>query len=418
MRRVFVYLAASVVGFASWADAGDVEIRTGPWRAWLDSPGGDLPFGMELEHAGDTWRAWLINGSERIQVPNVILGDGAITFDMIHYDSKITAKPNAEGTRLDGEWTKTAGKDKVSRLGFHAVAGAAARFTPLAMSTADELRKIEGRWSVRFSSSDEPAVGVFKIESDGTVEGTFMTDTGDYRYLAGIYERRRLRLSCFDGAHAFLFDARLQKDGTLKGDFWSRDVWHETWTAERDSKARNPDGFNQVRARGAIRFDELVFPDLEGKPRSLGDAEFDGKARIIEIFGTWCPNCHDASQLLNELHELYGRQGLSIVGLAFELTGDFKRDARQVRRYVQVHNVKYPILIAGVADKEKASAKFPFLESVRAFPTTVFTDSDGNILAVHSGFSGPATGEANRMMRLKFRSLIKQLIRKANEEGT
>ena len=49
-------------------------------------------------------------------------------------------------------------------------------------------------------------------------------DTTPYRKLsdahvtAGSFEGDRLRLSCFDGAHAFLFDARLGEDGSLAGD--------------------------------------------------------------------------------------------------------------------------------------------------------------------------------------------------------
>ena len=101
---------------------------------------------------------------------------------------------------------------------------------------------VSGRWAVNFSSDDSPAIGVFKEAQDKTVKGTFLTTTGDYRYLAGSYEHGLLRLSCFDGSHAFLFHARMQSDGTLQGDFWSGAKWHETWTAKRDEKAALPPG--------------------------------------------------------------------------------------------------------------------------------------------------------------------------------
>ena len=104
---------------------------------------------------------------------------------------------------------------------------------------------VAGRWAVDFEQDEEPAVAVFR--QDGrNLAGTFLTATGDYRYLAGTLSGDRLRLSCFDGAHAFLFDARLRDDGSLRGDFWSRDSWHDTWTARRDPQATLADGFAQT----------------------------------------------------------------------------------------------------------------------------------------------------------------------------
>ena len=79
---------------------------------------------------------------------------------------------------------------------------------------------------------------------------------------------------------------RIKPDGTLEGDFWSRDTWHETWTATRDDSAELPDGFTLTKYSDRVRLDELEFPDLEGRPRSLNDPEFRGKVRILELFGS------------------------------------------------------------------------------------------------------------------------------------
>ncbi len=91
-----------------------------------------------------------------------------------------------------------------------------------------------GRWKVRFETSERPAVGVFEARGSD-VTGTFLTSTGDDRFLAGSYERGRLRLSCFDGAHAFLFDARATGE-RLAGTFHSGNAWTETWSATRDAE--------------------------------------------------------------------------------------------------------------------------------------------------------------------------------------
>jgi len=381
----------------------------GSWRAWLDSPGGELPFALEFSRSGAGWAVVIVNGPERIDVPEVRYADGELELSLPHYDSRIVARLDRSVRRFDGEWSKRSGPDSRSRLAFHATAGAASRFIPIAehdRAPAD----VAGRWSVDFSEDDQPAVAVYAAGVDGELIGTFMTVTGDYRYLAGSFEDGRLRLSCFDGAHAFLFDAELDDTGTLAGDFWSRDTWHETWTAVRNEEARLPDAFTLTRWTGARALDSLVFPDLDGIPRSLADPEFAGRARLLQVFGSWCPNCNDASAYMAELDARYRDRGLSIVGLAFEMTGDHGRDAEQVRRYAERHGVEYPLLVAGLHDKAEASRAFPVLDRVRSYPTTIFMDGEGNVRAIHTGFTGPATGAAYDELRREFDDLIEELL--------
>jgi thiol-disulfide isomerase/thioredoxin len=263
---------------------------------------------------------------------------------------------------------------------------------------------------VRFSSDTEPAVGLFTVAPDGSAAGTFLTTTGDLRYLAGRQDGGRLRLSCFDGAHAFLFTAERQPDGTLAGDFWSGSNWHETWTAQRDDGAALPDAFGQTHWTGSQDLSALAYPDLEGTLRALDDPLYAGRARIVQLFGSWCPNCHDASEELVRLQERYGPAGLSIVGLAFEVTGDRERDVAQVRTYAKRHRVTWPLLVAGLADKTEATRALGVLDRVRSFPTTIFLHGDGRVRAVHSGFSGPATGQAFLDQRAEFEALIEELL--------
>ncbi|MBI3844144.1 MAG: TlpA family protein disulfide reductase [Planctomycetes bacterium] len=404
LRMLGVALACA----ALVAAAGDASIRVGPWRAWLDSPGGELPFGLDVEKRDATWRAWLVNGPERIEIPKVSFVGGQIVLDVDHYDSIVRATPSADGARLDGEWKKRRGPDAYAKLPFHATAGTAARFP--SDSTRADAKRVDGRWAVRFAPDDELAVAIFETQADRSLSGTFLTPTGDYRYLAGTQDGACIRLSCFDGAHAFLFDARVQSDGTITGDFWAGDSSHETWTARRDDNAALPDAFALTKWEGNASLEKLVFPDLDGKRRSLADSAFAGKARILQVMGSWCPNCQDETQYLVLLDRRYRSRGLSIVGLAFEVTGDFTRDAAQVRKLAARDGVTYPLLVAGTSDKAKASAAFPALDRVRAYPTTIFLHADGRVRAVHTGFAGPATGAANRALRAEFESIIEELL--------
>lgn len=387
----------------------DTTLVNGVWRAWLHSPGGELPFGLEIEGKGTDYRVWIINGEERISVPRVTFSERELILDIDYYDSKISAYADTSGSELFGVWVKQSSGDKMTRMKLQATAGAAPRFKPVE-ATAGGATSIEGKWEVKFASDSELAVAVFEQRPDGTAGGTFMTTTGDYRYLAGSVEGDRLRLSCFDGAHAFFFDARVSKYGTLAGDFWSRDTWHDTWKAQRNPGAVLPDSFAQTKTVDGKSFAELSFPDLDGRVRSLGDPEFAGPARIIEIFGTWCPNCNDATKYMIELDKKFGSRGLKILGLAFELTGDPKRDARQVRTYVKSHGIKYPVLVAGTSNKGEASKALPVLDRIRSYPTTVFLDKSGAVRAVYSGFSGPATGDAYTKLRADFERQIEELL--------
>jgi len=396
----------------------------GPWRAWLDSPGGELPFGIELERSDEgELVAHLVNGPERLRVPETRLEGERLVLSIDHYDSRIEATLDAEGRSLEGEWSKRSGRSTTSRLPFHARAGAAPRFggstateaaaafgSPGTPVTSGATSPLDGRWAVDFESDDLAAVAVFSTDADGQLLGTFLTATGDYRYLAGDCTEGRLRLSVFDGAHAFLFHARLREDGTLAGDFWSRDSWHETWTARRDDDARVPNAFRQTAWDERVTLSDVTVPDLLGRARSLAEPGLTGEVTIVQLFGSWCPNCHDETRYLVELDERYGDRGLRVIGLAFDLTGDFERDAGQVRVHARHHGADFPFFVAGTADKAAATLAFPAVDRLRSYPTTVFLDSLGHVRAVHSGFAGPATGDEHAALRREFEERIETLL--------
>lgn len=404
-------------------EPGDPPI--GSWGAWLDSPGGRLPFELVVESEDERLTARIRIGEE-IRVPRVEYTSDGLLLEFVHYDSRIRARWDRERDQLDGEWERRSGPEKWSRLAFHALrshAGRASDSGGAPRPAAEQSRAtradaaapkpgsaVAGRWSVVFSKTADPAVGVFEDDETGRVRGTFLTTTGDYRFLEGELADGTLRLATFDGAHAFLFVAQVQPDGTLKGDFWSRESWHETWTARRDPSAQLRDAMHLTRLRDDIKLADLSFPDARRTQRGLTDPMFHGKVRIIELFGTWCPNCYDATRYLIELQERYGARGLSILALAFEMTGDFERDASQVRRYVEHHDIRYPILVAGLSDKGEASKAFPLIDRVRAFPTMLFVDASDKVRAIYTGFSGPATGPAHDRMRQQIESVIEKLL--------
>lgn len=405
---LFSLLSPFLVAFLPSGPFGDGPLPTGPWRAWLTSPGGELPFGLEFGEEGGALTAEIVNGPERIPVAAASFDEGELVLTLAPYDAEVRARLSESGDRLDGEWSKTAGPGVRARLEFHATRGAAPRFAPL--EGGGPHAGLALRYAVDFASDEKPAVALFERGEGDTVHGTFLTATGDYRYLAGTYDGHGLRLSCFDGAHAFLFRAQLHPDLTLRGDFWSRDSWHDTWTATPDPEASLPDMNAETSWREGASLASIVLPDLDGNPRNLAAPEFAGRARIVQVFGSWCPNCHDETRFLVELHERYAERGLSILGLAFEMTGEFERDAAAVRAFAEHTGAAYPILLAGTASKADATLAVPLLDRVRSYPTTIVIDSRGRLRRVHTGWTGPATGEAYEQLRAEMIGLIEELL--------
>jgi thiol-disulfide isomerase/thioredoxin len=399
-------------------------------RVELETPGGPLPFILQAPSKGKMiagasgFESLILNGDEKIKcfMNTVGGGDAGLAEANIQfpaYGSLLEATGTGDCTRpsiaprhflRNGAWTKSRGKsDAVVIFQAEPVNSPSDRFE--VHEYTGEPAAFTGRWSVDFESSKDLAVGTFTVDMNQLASGTFLTTTGDYRFLAGRVDGNLMRLSTFDGAHAFLFHARMQEDGTIEGDFYSGNWWHETWTAVRDENATLPDAFEETTIADEAALEEMVFKDLEGVPTRVLDLldESNANARIIEIFGTWCPNCSDAGRELVSLREQYG-DDLAVVGLAFEITEDFDRSVTQVKRHHEHIGTDWPILVAGLSDKAKASVALPVLDKVRSYPTLIFLNQDNEVQAVYTGFSGPATGEVYKKQRLRFEALIEDAI--------
>jgi peroxiredoxin len=385
-------------------------VKEGSYRAVLQSPGGELPFGLDLSRDATGWSGYLVNGQERLKLDEVTVNGGHLDIKMPGYENRLAA--DAQGDQLVGEVVldKLGGKDQ--HIPFHAQGGQPYRFFPQpSAGSAPSGAQVSGRWSVTFTEEGgkpEVAVGEF-TQSQDTVTGTFLTDTGDHRFLAGQVRGDDLFLSTFDGAHAFLYKAKIA-DGTLVGDFWSGNAYHEAWTAKRNDQAALPDAYALTSLRAGAKTFDFAFPDLAGHRVSSKDPQFRGKVMVVALAGSWCPNCHDEAAFLAPLYRDYRGRGLEIVSLMFEHFGDFERAAAATQRFRQHYDIEYTTLIAGISDKDDAAQKLPSLERVYAFPTTIFIDRKGRVRKIHTGYSGPATGEHYTQFVTEFKSTLDQLL--------
>jgi peroxiredoxin len=375
---------------ASAGESGGVGVKLGSYRVVLQTPGGELPFGLDLVRKDSQVVGYLVNGPERLLLNEVKITGSHLEIRMPGYENVLTA--DAAGDQLQGEIFLVKLGDKNQHVPLHAKLGESYRFFA---SPASDTADLSGRWAVNFtddSGAPEVAVGEFN-QSHDVVSGTFLTATGDHRFLAGQVKGDEVYLSTFDGAHVFLYKAKLTADGTLAGDFWSGLAFHEKWSARRDAGAQLPDAYGLTAMRAGVKHFDFAFPDLSGKTVSSQDPQFRGKVLIVALAGSWCPNCHDEAAFLSPLYKDYRAKGLEIVSLMFEHFGDFPRAAEATQRFRQHYDIEYTTLIAGISDKDEAAKKLPMLQSFVAFPTTIFIDRKGNVRKIHTGYSGPATGD-------------------------
>ncbi len=253
--------------------------------------------------------------------------------------------------------------------------------------------EIGGKWTLAFGKDQQSYEGVLIIntESEG-LTGTILTETGDYRYLHGGIYQDSLRMQTFDGSHLFLFTAHRNGDSLTRGVFYSGNHYKDEWTGYRNPDAELRASNEIIEANGSALSFELLNDKNE---RVLFDSSnFNAKLSIIQIMGTWCPNCMDESRVLRGLYEKHKHKGLNIMAVAFERHSEADRAWKAINKAKMDMGITYPIFFGGRADKSLAAEKFSFLDEVLSFPTTVFIDRSGQVVAVHSGFNGPATGEA------------------------
>lgn len=386
-------------------------LKSGTWRATLTRDGHVLPFQLDIEtnSDGSTYSAYAVNGTERFKLDTAYVENDSLHIPMSLYDSELVGKIG-EG-QLTGVWRVRRADNVSGELPFEAVLGEDYRF--FETSPTPSSASFGGTWAVQFTTVDPAgsyeAVGIFE-QKGAELTGTFLTPTGDYRYLAGNVRGDSLFLSCFDGSHAFLFKAVRQPDGTLQGKAWYGLEDTETWTAKPDPNAKLPDANALTYLNPGYDTFDFKFPNADGKMVSLQDPAFKDKVVVVQIMGSWCPNCMDETRFLSPWHKKNRGRGVEIVGLAFERSKKKEDSAPKLRKMAERYDVYYPILLAGLSDKDSAATALPMLNHVMSFPTTIVLDKKHQVRNIHTGFSGPGTGKYYDEFVVDFNQLIDKLV--------
>jgi thiol-disulfide isomerase/thioredoxin len=386
-------LAAAVFAVAS----GFAQNIAGIWDATVNVNGVEIPFAFELAGSATNPSGSFFNGDERVTSTSGTFAEDKLVLLYDHYAGRL------EATLKDGELDGVYKRVK-ALYAFHAKPHVA----PPAPATAPP--PIGGLWEVGVKSSKgESAWRLIIRQSGADVSAAILRVDGDTGTLSGRWRDGKFLLSHFSGARPALLEITPAADGTLQVDLNRQ----QKLTATRQSEARAKglpaptDPTAHTRMKDPSEPLKFAFPDLKGMLVSSTDARFRGKVVLVNIGGSWCPNCHDEAPFLMELYRKYHGLGLEIVMLSFE-EEDQQQDLKRLHAFVSRYGVEYPVLMAGAPSD--LAAKLPQAVNLNAWPTTFFIGRDGLVRAVHAGFAGKASGELHQQLKEEMSGTIETLL--------
>jgi thiol-disulfide isomerase/thioredoxin len=389
MARILLFLSALglLLSGCETKPSQTIPLQTsGDWLFELVIEGHTIPFHAKIETDSVGTKFWVHNGAERIEADLVEVKDDSLIVQLAVFNTVLKALFLSDSTLKGAYFDYSRENYSIPLVG--------SKGTPRFPQLDSARVSLAGRWAVGFSPGTDdgyPAVGEFK-QNGNYVEGTFLTTTGDFRFLEGTVSGDSVLLSAFDGAHALLFKARIAGD-SIFGGFWSGNHWQEPWIGVRNEKAMLPNPETLTFLNPGYKRLAFSFKDIEGNVVSLSDKRFRNKVVIVQLMGSWCPNCMDETSYLVEVYKQYHAEGLEVIALAFERESDELNAIRNLSRWRTHFSIPYTILLAGSSSKDEASEKLPMLNRVLSFPTTIIIDRKMKVRRIYTGFSGPGTGE-------------------------
>lgn len=115
---------------------------------------------------------------------------------------------------------------------------------------------------------------------------------------------------------------------------------------------------------------DLAMVDLAGRAWKL--REHRGRVVLVNYWASWCPPCVTEVPALVRLSNEYRVKGLEVVGVAVDEEG-----LDGVRRFVERHNVTYPVLVPGTGSS--------MVRPIAMLPSTFLVDRDGRLAAFYQG---------------------------------
>lgn len=406
--KTFLFILILIASFQFSFSQNLGKLKPGKWLGELQLTSVEkLPFNLEVKKTKNTYTFTVLNADERIELTTSELINDSLHVLFPLFNSELVFKIHSK-KKIEGYWVNK--NKKNYRVPFKAIVSKANRFEAIENGKNEDF---SGRWETEFSKDGldkYPALGIFQQSSD-KISGTFLTETGDYRFLEGNIYGNQLFLSCFDGSHAFLFKATKKEDGSLDGKFYSGNHWNSEWVAVKNDtfELPHPDSITYIKDDTSVLNFELK--DLNGKTYSYPNENLKNKVVIIQLMGTWCPNCMDETRYFKELFDKYHSQGLEIISIGYEVGEDYNQYVKRIKAYQEKLKLDFTFLVGGQASKGLAAEQFPMLSDVTSFPTSIFIGKDGSIQRIHTGFNGPGTGVYYIEYIEKTEALIQSLLK-------
>ena len=425
MRAVpFLRFGALVLSMAmaAAAHAAATFPQEGVWRGEFSVDGEPIPFNFEVkgQDAKDA-RFTLLNGSRRDNFVVQRLSDDSFSVPMNTYDAALVFTVVDDKT-LRGEYRDLVPSRQGARnLAFTAEHGKSWRFIEPGKDVAAEV-DLNGKWALRQSdqarlrdnNSNERdnrrnQVGVFN-QNGNELTGVIMTAVGDTRELQGTVQGNRFVLSHFSGPSPRLIKGTIDEDGNIQGVNGSGIYNVVRFEGRKDANAELADPYQLTFLKDGQNSINFSFPDLEGRQVSLTDDKYKGKVVIVEVIGTWCPNCTDQTYFLSPWFKQNRHRGVEAVAVAFEQEDSFEYFQKVLGKFKQYFDVQYDIVFGGIADKKVATERLQGLNYMAAFPTTLIIDRKGEVREIYTGYTGTVTGEYYEQYVAKFNALMDELL--------
>lgn len=391
---------------ANVVNAQNTFIKEGAWRGVFKVNEVQVPFNFEVkgkdaEHATFT----LINGTRRDDFHVQQTAKDSVFIKMNTYDAALVAKIHEDGT-LSGVHKSLVPNFRGNFLPFTAEYGKTFRF----VEPEKEIKanhNLSGKWAIKISSKEPVADQVAVFEQKGNkLKGVFLKVTGDTRELEGIVHT----LTGFSGPSPWLIRGKINPDKSISGEVGLGIYNNVKFEGVKDKKAELPDPYALTYLKEGYEKLDFTLPDLNGKPVSLSDEKYKGKVVIVEIVGTWCPNCTDQTQFLSPWYKANKDRGVEAIAVGFEQKDDLAYAKYTLGKLKEKYDIQYDILFGGIADKKVASEKFAALNKMIAFPTTIIIGRDGKVKQIHTGYTGEVTGKYFKQYVKKWNKDLDKLI--------
>jgi peroxiredoxin len=373
----------------------------GRWDATIQINGVATPFPLEISGSGANVTASFFNGDDRYASTQGRFENGKLVVNWDYYAATLDA--TLKDGVLEGQYAGTR-----RMKGPFAIRATRAAAKPTAISAM--VPSIDGLWEIPNKSGKGELAWRFIVQQSGSkADATILRVDGDTGTISGAFQNGKFVLSHFDGARAHLLEITPASDGTL-------DILQDgkaKMTAYRPAAARakglpeptDPDLHTTM--KDPSQPFQFSFPDLNGRVVSNADARFRGKVLVVEITGSWCPNCHDEAPFLAEMYRKFGTQGVEIVSLSFE-EADQLKDPTRLRAFVKKYGLEFPVLLGG--DPDEANAKLTQLVNWNTWPATLFIDRKGLVRGIHSGFPSSGSGDLFRQAKDEFNVEVGRLL--------